>query len=541
MAPADNFTLLIADDEMSIRNGLAAAVDWSARGLRVAGTAADGSEALDLLIRLQPDVMITDIKMPGCSGLDLIERARALQLPTQFIILSGYDDFAFAQRAIRSNVASYLLKPVKTDALLEEVDRILDHLRAQRATGAQAAAREAAARSAAPMLRQRFYAQLAEGDYHSEAELEQGCAALGVKQPIACPCIAAVLRFTLPQTADRQHFAREDKRLFKTVLCNVTDELADGRYQVEYFLDSGSDMGLLLSPPDGAAAFLSTCIDTMRSISPLTLSAGLGLPARRLLEVPDSCRAAAEMVEYHMYEHAGHIFNAAEILVTGSAAPPRPPAMPQLAEAIAADDEAAIAAQLDTFFDTVLYIPTPPPRYVRGMCAYLINDIAKRVSALLQCDTPLALPAWPQEVDSLGSLAEIRAFLLEGLTRSARLLQGEKGAYLPPAIEDAQAYIRSHVLSRLRVDEVAGEVHLSASHFAALFKKSVGITAHDFILQCKLEKAKELLVAREMSIFEIADALDYSDYRSFSRAFKRFAGCSPTEYQQSITQAHKKE
>jgi two-component system response regulator YesN len=82
-------------------------------------------------------------------------------------------------------------------------------------------------------------------------------------------------------------------------------------------------------------------------------------------------------------------------------------------------------------------------------------------------------------------------------------------------------------------------VHLSESYFTALFKKSTGITVQEYILTCKLEKAKELLMEGKLAISEISDKLEYKDYRSFSRVFKRFSGCSPTEYQHKMTRRQK--
>lgn len=180
----------------------------------------------------------------------------------------------------------------------------------------------------------------------------------------------------------------------------------------------------------------------------------------------------------------------------------------------------------------------PPPRYVRGMCSYLMGDVSKRVAALLPHDSPFASALWSGEMDELETFSEIRIFMLQTLIKVAHKIQKYKKAPIPPAVEAAREYIHSHVFSRLHVENVAEEVHLSKSHFTALFKKAVGVTVQDYILNCKLEKAKELLIEKKMTILEIADQLEYEDYRSFSRAFKRLTGYSPTEYQHNITNPH---
>jgi two-component system response regulator YesN len=109
------FTLAIIDDEFIIRNGLANNVDWNSMGFKVVFTAANGEEALQLMDKELPDVVITDIKMPVMDGIELIKNIRLRHLKTKIIILSGYNEFEYAQKGIEYGVYSYILKPVKED------------------------------------------------------------------------------------------------------------------------------------------------------------------------------------------------------------------------------------------------------------------------------------------------------------------------------------------------------------------------------------------------------------------------------------------
>ena len=104
--------LLIADDEEAIRTGLVNAVNWKLMDVDVVGCASNGPEAYEKICSLNPDVVITDIRMPGMSGLELIEKVKENNKDTLFIILSGYADFEYARQAMRLGVMYYLLKPV---------------------------------------------------------------------------------------------------------------------------------------------------------------------------------------------------------------------------------------------------------------------------------------------------------------------------------------------------------------------------------------------------------------------------------------------
>lgn len=113
--------LLIADDEKVIRESLAKCLNWEKIGIQVVGCCADGLEALDCIIDESPDIVITDIKMPGLGGLDLITKMQNIDREIQFIILSGYREFDFAKKAMELGVRWYLLKPVSEEQLMNAV------------------------------------------------------------------------------------------------------------------------------------------------------------------------------------------------------------------------------------------------------------------------------------------------------------------------------------------------------------------------------------------------------------------------------------
>ena len=103
------YTVLVVDDEQEQRLALIERVDWESAGFEVVGEAENGVEALDVLESLEPDLILTDIKMPMISGLELAARVREIRPATQVVILSGYDSFEYAQTAIKYNIISYIL------------------------------------------------------------------------------------------------------------------------------------------------------------------------------------------------------------------------------------------------------------------------------------------------------------------------------------------------------------------------------------------------------------------------------------------------
>ena len=117
--------LLIVDDEEIICNTIAKAINWKELGIRLIGTCLDGVEAYHTILDESPDIVMTDIRMPGISGLELIERISATNLDTQFIILSGYGEFEFAKRAMKCGVRHYLLKPCDENQIIACIKEVI--------------------------------------------------------------------------------------------------------------------------------------------------------------------------------------------------------------------------------------------------------------------------------------------------------------------------------------------------------------------------------------------------------------------------------
>lgn len=122
------YRVLLVDDEEEIREGIIRKIDWENIGYTVVGDAENGVDALEKAEHLHPDVVMTDIKMPFMDGLELGEKLREIMPSTKLIIFSGFDDFEYAQKAIKINVAEYVLKPINSNELTETLKKLKKQL-----------------------------------------------------------------------------------------------------------------------------------------------------------------------------------------------------------------------------------------------------------------------------------------------------------------------------------------------------------------------------------------------------------------------------
>ena len=117
------YKMIIADDEKIIRESIAELIDWELLNIEITSLCKNGLEALDAIVDTAPDIVITDIQMPGLNGLDLIEKMYHLDKNIYFIILTGYAEFEYAQRAISFGVKEYLLKPINEKVIIQAVEK----------------------------------------------------------------------------------------------------------------------------------------------------------------------------------------------------------------------------------------------------------------------------------------------------------------------------------------------------------------------------------------------------------------------------------
>lgn len=120
--------LLIVDDERIIRETMATIIDWNTLDIQLIGTAKDGIEAYNIILDEYPDIVLTDIKMPALSGIELIAKIHEINPQTQFIILSGYGEFEYAKKAMQYGVKHYLLKPCNEMQIVDSIKNIKKRL-----------------------------------------------------------------------------------------------------------------------------------------------------------------------------------------------------------------------------------------------------------------------------------------------------------------------------------------------------------------------------------------------------------------------------
>lgn len=284
------YRVLIADDEPIIREGIREAMDWAALGMQVVGEAEDGEEALERAVELNVHVVLVDMNMPFLNGIGLI-RALQEQCPgVRYLIISGHDEFAYAQEAVRLGVEDYILKPVQAEQLKSALERLRQRLdeEYQRTAYVRQAAQQIERNI--PLLRQRFCQEWMEGELGEKNVTEQ---LAFLHLPSGSPVQVGVVRW--PAAEARQTILREnDRQLFLFAAENIIAELLGDRPHV-LFREGGSLIGICLwqEAPEEISSLLEQQISICLNIS---VHAHVEPHIGTLEAVPDTYRHCREQV-----------------------------------------------------------------------------------------------------------------------------------------------------------------------------------------------------------------------------------------------------
>lgn len=495
------FRLLIADDEDLVRRGLAALIEREAPGLSIVGTAVDGLEALEMTARHKPDIVLTDIRMPGLSGLDLIERLCSAQPATRCIILSGYDDFGYARRAIGLSVSDYLLKPIDPDLLLAALARAQQQILSARA-GTLA---------------------LAEGQLR---RLLDG----------------------LPVDETRLHATGDGWGLLLVRRCvplagaQATDTVPSLRAQVQHQIDGAvvtedalGHLCVLLSLEGEARNCLAGCAHRLqRSLSESGFAATIiaAEPCGTLAQVAAAYSRAVALGEYQPEGRSGPVL-AWEATPHGERWPMLPLAhRDAILRAIDDRDEAETRHQVRAFVESLRHLSPGAMRALYVEMAVLlvhhVQGMGVQADQLLDAERdPRRLLAGPPDLHTLGERLGDLAVRAVHACRRVHGVRTPRGT-----IPELCTYIAAHPHDDLSIGALARRLHLNPKYLGELFKHVTGEPLGEYVIRMRMQHACELLAGSPLKVYAIAEQVGYADARHFASMFRSVIGVPPAEYRE---------
>ncbi len=523
------YRVLLCDDEIHVCQLVQYLVDWDALGLELVGIANSGVEAFEMLTACSPHIVISDIRMSGYSGIDLLEKARERGFHCRFVLISGYREFEYAQKAIQLGVTDYVVKPLKKNDLETALRKAIAELAEQSVDPAEGGVSEI---DRVKHDRERLLADW-QGGALEDDRLTRTYLAEQYAVDLSGTCCALAWHFLCYST-----FSEETLRLLEGKVCTYLDAQADEWFREHLLLRQDSGL-LLLCACDTAEGMpgLRLMLDGCRAVLAICSGWDVSLGAAFLHgeETFDRLFARAESAAYEqLFDPAHSIHKEAAALRTEADFHTVVDfdACGRLSAAMQILDSVTVRTEIESGFSALARSDAAQAAAVFGYAGWVIGTMNHALSAFdIGADVTRYLdrPVLERElrhipdVPRIGRrLGEVAAAQIETVREAVRSAENRP-------IRQVKELVAAHYMEPLSLNQVAAAVDLNPVYLSVLFKKETGTNFKDYLTGVRIETAKALLRDGE-SMLTAAEKVGYKDAKYFSKLFTRVVGVNPTQY-----------
>lgn len=538
--------LMIVEDEEIIREGILQMIDWQAHHIDICASATNGLEALELFPIHQPDLLLTDIRMPQLDGLDLIEQARSRGYNFIPVILSGYNDFNYARKGILLGVVDYVLKPCRPEELLSAVltaKQQLEEQQSQDETLQQLQLTWAKNRTLAKQQKLTQWIDQRQVGYENRIitmkELE-------IKLQ---PTQLHVGTIQMDQQLMDAKYTPEDRDTLQYAIMNILAETLEELYQskLEYFAYKGhmvwcANLNIEMNN-DLLIKQLRKLQENIQHYLQVSISIGVGDEVEHINDIHISFQQAMKMLESRFFNGVGSIFIYNKVINTVMN---EQDSILVNAEINMLEDEllssignGQYATTLDLteqWLDKLRVISNHDRNEVQLKISSFMLELQKLMSKQATCsfEWKNQIINWVEHLPHAETLDELSVLLKKMIQQLIEALSERQ--VLHRTVQSAIDLIHERYQGNLSLDQIAKEVFVSNTYLSTLFKQELGTNFLDYLHQFRIEKSKQLL-HNQLKVFAVARMVGYQDERHFSHTFKKWTGVTPTQFQkQHITQ-----
>ncbi|NLM10565.1 MAG: response regulator [Clostridiaceae bacterium] len=526
--------LLIVDDEPLVQIGIKSMLDWAELGIEICGTASNGRDALNLIEKYSPQIVITDIKMPIMDGLELMRQCQKKygRLPL-FIVLTSYEEFHLAKEALSLHAIEYLVKFELTgENLKASIHTALDILH-EVTRSSQYQLQSVPAETL--LFHERFFIMLLHNLFENEEQfrLQAQTLSLGFE---AAGYLASYMEITNPKSDAMD--AKQQLNFFSSTLQMVKTLLP--KYISCYItaLDIRHFSIIFLLPEDKLSDYCNLIRNSVKNTtvmlqnyygasihgsvgrlveSPLDISASFQ-DSRQIFSMSSPDAPLCFFDEQDIKEPVKNIFN-----------------ISIFKNDIVSAYEEYDPHRLRNVFSSIQELFRENPSYFIQALDAASNILYLSISLLPNGEELVSniFKDNPQSyrcLFTLNSTDQVLQWLNTLFDGLCAYFVSEKKDYKNQIVLNAKKYIRNNYTEKLTLNEVAAAIGITPNYLSHLFKKYSDLGFIEYVNHVKIKEAKKIMAEKNMKIYEIANSLGFDNAFYFSKVFKKVEGCSPSEY-----------
>lgn len=526
------YGVMLIDDDISIREHLKSMIEWDRLGLSLCCEAGDSETARELYTLHRPKIIITDIKIPIISGLELAEELSRLDPEIRFIVITAHSDFDYVRSTVALGAVELLSKPLLPEAVNSALEKATEYFERLRREKASSQALSQLVEENLPVLQEKLLARLLNrGLPGSIGNVRARFRALRLNLEERYYAVVLIV------PALRQ--IREDEtEPILTAARKITEEqLTEAGFRFFTFIDNYYRINCLVnwSFENGDELLEETVNkinEQMQFLFQVGVFAGIGMPVEQPSDIPLSGDQALTALNYQGVlgsETVIHFKN-----VNTLDAPHRMEKhklMEFMAKSFRMNDQEMLEGMLQRQLDIALRARNPLAEGREFAFEYVSAILAECFSLGLNVEEVADLSEIFARVFSSENPFSLREYLLDLTQKLLQAIFRRRSENKNRLISLAKEYVEENLGNEgLNLEMVSSHIGLSGIYFCKLFHKVEGVSFNDYLNSRRIAKAKELLTTTSMKVFEISNEVGFNNPKYFSYVFKRIAGVTPMEY-----------
>ena len=540
------YKLMIVDDEIGVNKSLMSSEGWNQLGFELVYTAENGMEALNLAEENTPDVVITDIMMPFMDGLKLSDNLKRENHNIKIVILTGFGEFEYAQKAVKLQVEEYLLKPVQISELIEVMLRIKNQLDEEYAKKEDIQLLREHYIKSIPVLREKFLQKLIGGKVYKAEFFEKTkkyqIALNGDLFIVSVVSIDSCSSGSFSSMLSADDSEKEDLTII--ALQNILHEVLERHCSVASFEYNkkliaitsykGCDM-------DAAKHSLLTMLEEVRRSTQkylgYTITIGVGTVCSMYEDIRFSYEDAVAAMDYKVILGSNRIIciedienrNSQRISLTQTHEQ-------ELIRSIKTGNSEALQKIINELFDELkndnlsLY---DYQIYLMSIVVALLKVVQDTgISSVNLFDKGFDIMSSFKRFNNFDECKESFLKLCFGLISK---IQTTRGITYRNLVGQAKSYISQNFADpAINIRRVASHLHISPGYLSNILKKELKITFLNYLMQIRMDNAKHMLSNTSMLIYEVGEKVGFDEPYYFSYCFKKYTGISPRQFRQQF-------
>ncbi|MDD3795026.1 MAG: response regulator [Lachnospiraceae bacterium] len=530
--------VFLVEDEIVMREGIKNNISWEREGFEFAGEASDGELAYPMIQRTRPDILITDIRMPFMDGLELSRLVKQELPDIKIIILSGYDEFRYAQEGINIGIADYLLKPITGAKLLETVKKVGEQVLKEREQQSYLETFGKEQQENIQLARQKYFRKLVSGQFPVSALLKEG-SRIGIE-------MAArhynIMLFKVSTGDDQEGYCEavntvtdEIKRMTEELPRIVMVELSTEGWAFLMVETIGTSVADILQE------LLGKLMDILKNYPEIEYFGGVGKTVSRLSELNKCCDEANRAFAYRYIRRKNQI-----VYSENEEASHNQEIEPELSvlnmnrvdhKIIESFLKSGLKGEIGHFIEE--YIENIGENNAASLLfrQYITMDLYMTTVSVLEqlgysaADLVERCGDFQNMTGVFETLPQMKQYIRKVFEAAIDLREKAASQKYSSLLEEARTYIQENFQNGdISLNLVAASVNLSPNHFSTVFSQEMGQTFVEYLTEVRMKRARELLRSSNCKTAEVAYAVGYKDPHYFSYLFKKTQNCTPREF-----------